>query len=422
MKMNPLDRVLRFLGRSQFFTYSAIFHLLLVAAVGSRVLYDKIQERPDMQAILPTTDRPADSQAPPPENTASTGSEGGSAGGGMPEAGIGIVKGAGEITLAPVVSREIRISVGDPGLAQPIRKMPGTPLPPGPPAAKQTGFDLPTGGYAELARQNPHQKSGETGSPRGRYEFQAYVGKYAGGDWASTHVVNRQGEITGGALPNLCYAMYTWSGGKVQASTVPQPLNLASNEIFEVRPPFIYLSGTRDFVLTNAEVENLRKYLLTGGAIWGDSSLPGRNSRFDIAFRREMQRVVGDRDRQFSALTPEHAIFTAMRYPMDEAPAGLNFYQEPVYAITLFGEQSVFYTPNDYGDMLRIGLTEDRTIDFGRNAAGGFVAVDTRVWDHRDTYYRNLSVESLEEAYEFSINMVYYLLTRWDRRVASGGR
>ena len=31
-----------------------------------------------------------------------------------------------------------------------------------------------------------------------------------------------------------------------------------------------------------------------GGAIWGDNALPGWGSRFDVAFRREMKRVVPD--------------------------------------------------------------------------------------------------------------------------------
>ena len=47
-----------------------------------------------------------------------------------------------------------------------------------------------------------------------------------------------------------------------------------------------------DFKLTDQEVKNLGEYLRSGGCIWGDSSLPGQRSRFDIAFRREMLRLM----------------------------------------------------------------------------------------------------------------------------------
>ena len=62
--------------------------------------------------------------------------------------------------------------------------------------------------------------------------------------------------------------------------------------IFNKKPPFIFFTGHRDFHLTDKEVTNLRNYIIVGGCVWGDSSLAGHRSRFDIAFRREMLECV----------------------------------------------------------------------------------------------------------------------------------
>ena len=89
--------------------------------------------------------------------------------------------------------------------------------------------------------------------------------------------------------------------------------------------------------------------------MWGDSSLPGNRSRFDIAFRREMKRVLPDNDAVWETLPPEHPIFTQPVFPEIKAvPSGMNFYQEPVYALKRFGEVSVIYTANDYGDHVAV--------------------------------------------------------------------
>ena len=48
------------------------------------------------------------------------------------------------------------------------------------------------------------------------------------------------------------------------------------------KPPFVFFTGHRDFKLNDKEIENLQKYLQLGGAVWGDSSLPGSRSRFDL--------------------------------------------------------------------------------------------------------------------------------------------
>lgn len=250
------------------------------------------------------------------------------------------------------------------------------------------------------------------------FQFTAYLAKYSGGDWAST-VSLSSGKITKGSLPNLLYTMGKWSRDKIKANPQAEPLDLASEEIFSKKPPFILFTGHKDFVLTEKEVANLQKYIRLGGCIWGDSSLPGQNSRFDIAFRREMRRIVPDVDKDFEPLPGDHPVFTKNYFPeITSPPPGINYYKEKVMALKIYGEIAVIYTMNDYADMWQIGVTEDGQIDISRDKNKRYVAINDNLWDARFTYIRNIDdPKALTDTYKFGTNMVLHLLTRWEDKL-----
>jgi len=253
---------------------------------------------------------------------------------------------------------------------------------------------------------------------KAEYEFTAFIGQYSGGNWNSTVRVSN-GKIDAGSLPNLLYLMSAWTKDRVRTNyTNVRAIRLDSDELLNVRPPFIFLTGTRDFQLTDKEVENLRAYLKVGGCIWGDSSVPGQRSRFDLAFKREMRRVVADVDKNFEPLPADHPLYSQAYFKdVKEMPAGLNNYRLPICAMKMYGEVAIIYTANDYGDMWQIGLDQDGKIDLSRNAAGQYVAVNPAVYDQRDVYIRNLDRDSLEASYRFGANVVMHLLTRWQSKV-----
>ncbi len=269
-------------------------------------------------------------------------------------------------------------------------------------------------------------KGGVGSNPRDmEFEFTAYLAKYGdprdrtrGGDWASTNRI-KDGKIVTGSLPNLLYFMNKKSRNRIKAHPNAVPLDLSSDEIFSKNPPFIFFTGHRDFVLSDREVENLRKYIMLGGAIWGDSSLPGRRSRFDIAFRREMRRIISDADKDWEVLPPTHPIYTKTPYfsNIKAPPSGINFYQEPLYALKYVDEIAILYTANDYGDMWQFGLTEKDEFDTGRDEKGMFVAINPTLWEWRNTYIRNISPASVVASYQFGTNIVIHLLTRWQDKV-----
>lgn len=249
------------------------------------------------------------------------------------------------------------------------------------------------------------------------FDFTAFLGRYSGGDWNST--VEMEGDqVRTGSLPNLLYLMSHWTKDRVKTNyRNVRAIRLDSDELFTVRPPFIFLTGTRDFILTEREVENLRRYIRIGGCIWGDSSVPGERSRFDLAFRREMKRVVGG-DGAFEPLPSNHPLFTKARFPeVKGVPKGLNSYQLPVYALKAYGEIAVLYTANDYGDMWQIGLDAKGAVDLRRDAKGRYLAINPELYARREVYARNLSPQALEQSYKFGINIVMHLLTRWDGKV-----
>ncbi len=250
-----------------------------------------------------------------------------------------------------------------------------------------------------------------------KFKFTAFLAKYAGGDWASTVKV-QDGKITRGSLPNLLYIIRKLSNDKIDAAPDAVPLDIATDALFTRKPPFILLTGHRDFVLTDKEVENLQAYLQLGGCVWGDSSLPGNRSRFDIAFRREMKRVLPDQDIEWQALPPDHDLYTKKYWKeVVGVPPGLNYYQEPVYALKKFGEVVVIYTANDYCDMWQIAMDERLEYDLRRDETGHLAVTNETLYNKRDIYFRDLGLPELRMSYKFGTNIIVHLLTRWEDKL-----
>ncbi|MES2310253.1 MAG: DUF4159 domain-containing protein [Verrucomicrobiota bacterium] len=267
--------------------------------------------------------------------------------------------------------------------------------------------------------------SGPAGTGRNvQAEFVCYLAKVEGLN--SKLILFDENRNESGPIRNLMRVINSWSQGRIKAKLDTRPIDMASSELLDKAPPFVYFTGSRDFTLTATEVENMRRYLIAGGCIWGDSGLAGARSRFDIAFRREMKRVIPDADKQFEVLPNNHPIFGGDKsfFQLKGAPAGMNYRQEAVEAIKIDGEIAVIYTPNNYTDMMRLAFKEP--IKGSKNEpepekknvqkSDGFYTPD-KYWRERDTYFRNFGVEGSEEAFQFSINIIVHLLTRFQERI-----
>ncbi len=411
------------LSKSQFFVASLLFHLLLVIFFGSKAAFDNIKNDPDMIATEAGQFVSSDPNPAPPAPPAQPQQT-------KPQFNVTPTQTtaapAGLTAITTATSAATSFSMPTAMTMAPSRSNTITSIeavaPSMPSATNQTALSKETkaaiAAFTAGWAQSPSGGGGGSLKER-KFKFTAYVAKYSGGDWFST--VRKDGDkIIGGSLPNLLYVMKTQSQDKIDATPSPEAIDLASDKIFAVKPPFIFFSGHRDFVLTPKEVENLQRYVRLGGCIWGDSSLPGQRSRFDLAFRREMKRVIPDLDKQFEPLPRSHEIFTKTYYKeIMTVPPGMNSYQEPIYALKYNGEIAVLYTANDYGDMWQIGMNARWEIDQRRDLNNRRVALNEKLWDHRNTYFRGLEPDKIANTFRFGTNVVIHLLTRWESKVRS---
>jgi hypothetical protein len=409
--------LLAWMGRAQSLTMSMLLHAVLVMVLGGAVLFQKFAEPPDFTAepgglVSDSVSVPQEQQQPQlskPEFSAAASAS-------VPTS-PSLQTALTTTNLATPTFAMATESVKMPAMTGKEVALPkSAPSATGPKGLSKSiaaGIASVTGGWAKGGTASYSQpiKSRE-------FEFTAYLAKYAGGDWDST-VRLEDGQIWAGSLPNLLFIISKLSKKKIKATPQAVPLDLSSAEIFEKKPPFIWFTGHRDFVLTPKEVEVLGEYLRRGGCIWGDSSLPGRRSRFDIAFRREMLRLVPDPNQPWAALPPAHPIFSKAYYAEVKGVApGMNNYDEPIYSLEGYGgEIAVLYTANDYGDMWQFGLDEEGKIDLTRDEKRRMVACNEDMWHRRNLYFRNIEPKALSDTYKFGTNIIIHLLTRWEDKV-----
>lgn len=128
------------------------------------------------------------------------------------------------------------------------------------------------------------------------------------GDKLSTFFVGRLafGENQGNDCGDVGYHLVQLVG---RASTIQtheeRKLDLEGDDLFET--PFLFMNGHNDFVLDDAELENLRKYFLRGGFLFASGCCT--NPEFPRAWRRELGRVFpGESVREISY---DHLIYRA---------------------------------------------------------------------------------------------------------------
>ena len=90
------------------------------------------------------------------------------------------------------------------------------------------------------------------------------------------------------ALPTLM--KYIREGTTLNVQFKRQEVELGDVDVF--KHPVLYMTGLRDFTLTETEVARLRKHLRNGGVLIADAAA-GRLA-FDRAFRREIKRILPD--------------------------------------------------------------------------------------------------------------------------------
>ena len=154
-----------------------------------------------------------------------------------------------------------------------------------------------------------------------------------GGDW----------DPTPHALPNLMKYLSRHTTLNVQFKRAA--VSLTEDKAFD--HVVLYMTGLRDFKLTDAEIARLRTYLASGGVLVADAAA-GRKA-FDVAFRREIKRVLGDAELKtvplahplyqtpFRVRTVDYTDAVKAAEPQLNAPSLLG--------ITIDGSLAVIYSP-----------------------------------------------------------------------------
>ncbi len=149
------------------------------------------------------------------------------------------------------------------------------------------------------------------------------------------------------AFPMLLNQFHTSTGTPVSFDL--RDVNLTDPAIFEM--PFLYMTGSTDFALTEAEVTALRRFLNNGGVLLVEAA-EGRPS-FDASFRQQIARVLPGK--QLAPLPAGHEIYTKpLNASVVKARAALairnnNKIEMPpeMLGIEVNGTLSVIYSPND---------------------------------------------------------------------------
>ena len=149
------------------------------------------------------------------------------------------------------------------------------------------------------------------------------------------------------AFPMLLNQFHTLTGTPVSFDL--RDVSLDDAAIFEM--PFLFVTGTMDFTLTDKQRANLRQFLMNGGVLFAEAA-EGRQS-FDVAFRAEMEKVLPGR--QLAALPANHSIFKQPgAIGMVKARSALAVKSgnqievaPEMYGIDLNGSLAVIYSPHD---------------------------------------------------------------------------
>lgn len=148
------------------------------------------------------------------------------------------------------------------------------------------------------------------------------------------------------ALSMLLNDFHKQTGTPVSFGT--RKVRLSDPEMFKV--PFLYLSATTDFTLTEQERVNLRRYLNNGGFLFAEAS-EGRPS-FDVAFRSEMEKILPGK--QLKKIDASSMIYNApnkissvkYRPALAVKKGDINGSPE-LESIELDGRPVVIYSPRD---------------------------------------------------------------------------
>ncbi|MCB5234662.1 MAG: DUF4159 domain-containing protein [Candidatus Cloacimonetes bacterium] len=186
-----------------------------------------------------------------------------------------------------------------------------------------------------------------------------------GGDWYNDPEV----------LPNLAKFINGETGSDIPIDQ--SVVRAGESRLFEY--PFVYMTGHGNIRFTEAELVNLRKWMLRGGFLYADDDYG-----MDESFRREIRRIFPERE--LIEIDSSHPLFTSYFDYSEGLPKIHEHDNQPPQAFAMF---------DDNGRMMML-YTYETNISDG--------------WADPDTHGN--PPELRETALRFGLNIVYYVMQK----------
>ncbi len=122
-----------------------------------------------------------------------------------------------------------------------------------------------------------------------------------------------------------------------------KPVKLAGEELFKF--PFVIMTGEGDFILTNQERENLKKYLENGGFLLASASCS--NEAWRGAFEREIKRLFGNDS--LKDIPMDHDIYKTI-FSIKDLKLSHGSSESKLSGVTLKNKIVVVYSPDGLND------------------------------------------------------------------------
>lgn len=165
------------------------------------------------------------------------------------------------------------------------------------------------GRFSSFAIQNPDNKQDVKGFIYlALVKYQTNRRDYSGEpDWNTSPL----------ALPNIAEYLNDHTGIKAKFAGV---YTLDSDEVISKRIPLLFITGHYKFEYTNADAENLGRYLRDGGFLLIDDSYYFKGGAFDVTTRNLVKKALGE-DIEFEKLSNEHRLYKCF-FDFDGPPPG----------------------------------------------------------------------------------------------------
>jgi len=193
---------------------------------------------------------------------------------------------------------------------------------------------------------------------------------HGGPNWDDGMQANRASDV------NLLKKFGEATGFKVRGYSESHPIRQLKEYRAGFAPPFVYITGTGAINASPADIKILRDYILSGGMLFADCGSP----QFDGAFRGLMQSLFPDKP--LVTIADDDRIFQEPNILPNGAPPLYHHGGWKAMGVKHQDRWAVFYHPGDLKDAFRVGSS-------------------------------GMSANTVREAHELGINIIYYAFSHY---------